>query len=128
MHESTFDINDIIFICASIKSFMYELIFMFIQTLIRSRFNLFWFRSFNKSQSIIQRIYLLFIMNISTFVHEEINDPFISIDNFETYLVCFMNQKFIIKNELLIYVLKKNRNLFLNKYRRRRWKFWKSIE
>ena len=50
-------------------------------------------------------------MNISTFVHEEIHDSFTSIDDFETYLVCFIDQKFIINDELLIYLLKSKKNI-----------------
>ena len=47
-------------------------------------------------------------MNISTVIHQKIHT---SIDDFETYLVCFIDQKFIINDELLIYLLKSKQNI-----------------
>ena len=50
---------------------------------------------------------------MSTFVHENSNDYITTIENFETYLVEFIDSisNFIIDDELLIYLLKSKKNI-----------------
>ena len=48
---------------------------------------------------------------MSTFVHENFNDYFTTIDDFETYFVDFIDSNFIINDEFLIYLLKSKQNI-----------------
>ena len=48
---------------------------------------------------------------MSIFVHENSNNYFTTIDDFETYFVDFIDSNFIINDEFLIYLLKSKQNI-----------------